>query len=382
MKKRYLVTSESVGPGHPDKICDQISDSILDVLLKRDPNSRVAVNASVKNNKVFVFGEVTTKAKIDYKKVALETLRSIGLTEDFDFNIEISTQSPDISQGVDTGGAGDQGMVIGYATNETDTYMPLPIYFSHLIMRKINEARLGGSLKWAGPDMKCQVTVDYNLVENEWESGRCPVKAIVVSVQHSEDYNEATFKKSIKGIINSVLSSENYSYYPKFDLYVNNTGSFIVGGSYGDSGLTGRKIIVDTYGGIVPHGGGAFSGKDYTKVDRSGAYAARWIAKNIVASKLAKRCEIQISYAIGRAEPISLYVNTYGTGDDNYISDMVSKLFPLTPKWIRDKLKLNKPIYAATAVYGHFGRDDLDLPWEKLDLLEDISSFSKKGEKG
>jgi S-adenosylmethionine synthetase len=379
MKK--LITSESVGPGHPDKICDQISDSILDEVLRQDKNSRVAVNVSIKNYTIFLFGEITTKAKVDYVKVAKQVISEIGLLGEYTLITEISTQSPDISQGVDTGGAGDQGMMVGYATNETEAYMPLPIYLSHSIMRRVNEARLDGSLKWAGPDMKCQVTVDYNEVENAWSSGRCPVRTIVVSVQHSESYDEEKFKASIKRIVNTVLTEENYSYYPKFDLFINNTGKFVVGGSFGDSGLTGRKIIVDTYGGVVPHGGGAFSGKDYTKVDRSGAYAARWIAKNIVAARLADRCEIHLAYAIGRAEPVSVYVNTFDTGNDEYISEMIAELFELTPKWIQKRLDLKRPIYKQTAVFGHFGRDDLDLPWERLDLMDEITEYKNARKK-
>jgi S-adenosylmethionine synthetase len=378
MKKRGLVTSESVGPGHPDKICDQISDAILDTHLDKDPNSRVAINSSIKNNKLFIFGEITTKAKVDYKKVALSVLRKIGLKEDFEIIEEVSTQSPDISQGVDTGGAGDQGMMIGYATDETEEFMPLPIYYAHGIMREINKSRLSGELRWAGPDMKCQVTIDYEIFNDAWSSGKCPVKTIVVSVQHSDDYKDKEFKSKIKWIVSDFLTKQNYSYYPKFDLFINNTGKFVTGGSYGDSGLTGRKIIVDTYGGVVPHGGGAFSGKDYTKVDRSGAYAARWIAKNIVAAKLARECEIQIAYAIGKAEPVSILVDTYGTGDDRYIEKMIKELFELTPKWIQKNLKLKKPIYGQLAVFGHFGRDDLKLPWEQLNLVDKIEKYKGK----
>jgi S-adenosylmethionine synthetase len=376
--RKGLFTSETVGPGHPDKICDQISDAILDALLTQDPNSRVAVNSSIKNNKVFVFGEVTTMAKVDYREETLKVLRGIGLKENFEIMTEISTQSPDISQGVDTGGAGDQGMMVGYATDETKDYMPLPIHIANKIMVAVDSARREGSLKWAGPDMKCQVTVDYSEINNPWNAGRCPVRTIVLSVQHSNDYLESEFKEVLGGIVRRQLMAMDYSFYPKYRLYINNTGKFVTGGSYGDSGLTGRKIIVDTYGGMVPHGGGAFSGKDCTKVDRSAAYAARWIAKNIVASGLAKECEIQIAYAIGEAKPVSISVDTKGTGDEGKIEKMIGELFELTPEWIRNRLGLRKPVYRQTSVFGHFGRPELNLPWEKLDLIDEIKNYTRK----
>jgi S-adenosylmethionine synthetase len=373
MANKGIVTSESVGYGHPDKICDQISDAVLDALLAQDPSSRVAVNASIKNNKVWVFGEVTSKAKVDYSAVALGVLRDIGLKEDFHISVDIATQSPDIAMGVDTGGAGDQGMMVGYATNETEDYMPPAIHYSHKIIRLVDQFRREGILSEALPDMKCQVTVRKICSTDPFECTNY-VTDVVLSVQHSEDYNEKTFKMTLESIVGHAIG------YIPANLFINNTGKFLVGGSYGDSGLTGRKIIVDSYGGVVPHGGGAFSGKDCTKVDRSAAYAARWIAKNIVAAQLADQCEIELSYVIGKAEPLMVTVSTFGTGKvyEWQIEDIIRKNFPLTPKWIRDKLDLRKPIYRQTAVLGHFGRNDLDLPWEKLDLVDIMKKEMKK----
>jgi S-adenosylmethionine synthetase len=367
MENKRLFTSESVGRGHPDKICDQISDAILDELIKLDPHSRVAVNASIKNNKVFVFGEVTSKAKIDYKKVTLNVLREIGLTEDFKITTEVSTQSPEISQGVDTGGAGDQGSMFGYATNETKEFMPYPIALSHELMKQADKDMRSGKFKSARPDMKAQVTFNYETNQ---------INTIVMAVQHTEDYDQEKFKRYI---LNKIMKpvAKKFGLNTNFKYYINNTGSFIVGGSYGDSGLTGRKIIVDTYGSAAHHGGGAFSGKDLTKLDRSGAYAARWIAKNIVAAGLANRCEIQVSYAIGKAEPVSVSVDTFGTGkvSDADIESAVKVLFPLSPSWIADNLDLRKPIYKQTAVFGHFGRSDVELPWEKLSLVNKLKLY-------
>jgi S-adenosylmethionine synthetase len=376
MANKGIVTSESVGYGHPDKICDQISDAVLDALLAQDPSSRVAVNASIKNNKVWVFGEVTSKAKVDYSAVALGVLRDIGLKEEFHISVDIVTQSPDIAMGVDTGGAGDQGTMVGYATNETEDYMPPAIHYAHKIMGLVEQFRREGSLPEAGPDMKCQVTVRKICKTDPFECTNY-VTDIVLSVQHSDDYNEKSFKMALESIVSHAVG------YTPANLFINNTGKFVVGGSYGDSGLTGRKIIVDSYGGVVPHGGGAFSGKDCTKVDRSAAYAARWIAKNIVAAELADQCEIELSYAIGKAEPIMITVSTFGTGKvyEWQIEDIVRKNFPLTPKWIREKLDLRRPIYRQTAVLGHFGRNDLDLPWENLDLVKDIKKEMRKWEK-
>lgn len=366
--RRGLVTSESVGPGHPDKICDQISDAILDAYLAKDPDSRVAVNVSIKNDRMFVFGEVTSKAEIVYQEVIDTVLKSIGVNTIYVVDRHVSRQSPDIAQGVDTGGAGDQGMVVGYATDETETMMPLAIHMAHGIMMEIDRGRRDGTLRWAGPDMKCQVTVDYGTANNAWNAGRCPVRAVVVSVQHSEDYEPETFRRMIEHLVKKSLYSMNYSFYPKYDLYINNTGKFVVGGSFGDSGLTGRKIVVDTYGGVVPHGGGAFSGKDCTKMDRSAAYAARWVAKKVVSLKMAKECEVHISYAIGKAEPVAVMVDSHGTGDDRAIERFIAENYPLTPKWIRDFFDLRRPIYGKTAVFGHFGRRDIELPWEDVKI--------------
>jgi S-adenosylmethionine synthetase len=360
---KKLLTAESVGKGHPDKICDQISDSILDELLTQDPNSRVAVNTSIKNNVVFIFGEVTTTANIDYKEVALNTLREIGLTEEFSIIQQISTQSPDIAQGVDTGGAGDQGTVIGYASNETPEYLSLPIAISHRLMRKAWDVK-----QMLGPDMKCQTTIDYSHPVPK-------VDTIVFSIQHPADLELGLLRSFVKEeIIKPVLEElQSNLDISNYNLYINNTGAFVIGGSYGDSGLTGRKIIVDTYGPSYPHGGGAFSGKDYTKVDRSGAYAARWLAKNIVAAGLADECGIQISYAIGKAEPIAVLLDGKNFKvDKSEIEKSILERFLLTPAWIQKTLDLKRPIYKQTAVFGHFGRLDLELPWEELNLVKEL----------
>jgi S-adenosylmethionine synthetase len=367
MKK--LLTAESVGKGHPDKICDQISDTILDEILKQDPNSRVAVNAAIKNYTVFVFGEVTTKAKVDYVEVVKELLREIGLSGKYTLISEISTQSPDIAQGVDTGGAGDQGTVIGYACNETPEYLPLPIAISHRLMREMDRYNSILAIP-LGPDGKCQVTINY--------TDKGPVlDTIVFSMQHPKIVSLEKVKHNVGTVIENTLIELKKDVFnldtSSFSSYINNTGTFIIGGSFGDSGLTGRKIIVDTYGPSYPHGGGAFSGKDYTKVDRSGAYAARWLAKNIVAAGLLDECGIQISYAIGKAEPVAVLINGKLNGieqDTTKLSEAIMKNFPLTPAWIQSTLDLKRPIYRQTAVYGHFGRLDLDLPWERLDLVE------------
>lgn len=364
---KKLLTAESVGKGHPDKICDQISDAILDELLAQDPNSRVAVNASIKNYKVFVFGEVTTTAKVNYVDVVTQILKEIGLGGSYTTIVEISTQSPDIAQGVDTGGAGDQGTVIGYASNETPEYLPLPIAISHRLMRRAWEVKMV-----LGPDMKCQVTIDYS-------SPTPKVDTIVFSIQHPEDMALGLLRSYVsEEIIKPVLAELDTVDTSDYKLYINNTGTFTVGGSFGDSGLTGRKVIVDTYGPIYPHGGGAFSGKDYTKVDRSGAYAARWLAKNIVAAGLLDKCGIQISYAIGKAEPVAVLIDGELNGsiqDTTELSEFIMERFPLTPAWIQDNLDLKRPIYKQTATFGHFGRPDLDLPWENLNLVEEFKKL-------
>jgi S-adenosylmethionine synthetase len=360
---KKLLTAESVGKGHPDKICDQISDSILDALLTQDPNSRVAVNASIKNYKIFVFGEVTTTAKVNYTDIVTKVLNEIGLNGNYITLLEISTQSPDIAQGVDTGGAGDQGTVIGYASNETPEYLPLPIAISHRLMRRAWEVKMV-----LGPDMKCQVTIDYtNPIPK--------VDTIVFSIQHPHDLEISLLRSFVKEeIIKPVLEElQSNLDISNYNLYINNTGLFVVGGSFGDSGLTGRKIIADTYGPSYPHGGGAFSGKDYTKVDRSGAYAARWLAKNIVAAGLADECGIQISYAIGKAEPVAVLLEGKNFKvDKSEIEKSILERFPLTPAWIQKTLDLKRPIYKQTSVFGHFGRLDLELPWEELNLVKEL----------
>ena len=371
---KKLFTSESVGAGHPDKICDQISDTILDAVLKGDENSRVAVEVMASNRLIIIGGEITTKTYVDFVKCAWEVLFVLGYSEnDFTVISNINSQSPDINQGVDLAngkiGAGDQGIMFGYANEETPELMPLPITLSHRLVAKAEEDRLSGKFKWAGSDMKSQVTINY-------ESGKPVVDTVLMSIQHKEEFNEKEFKEYIsKEIIQKVLNkyevdSSNYQ------VLINPTGKFVIGGPVGDTGLTGRKIIVDTYGGMGRHGGGAFSGKDYTKVDRSAAYAARWVAKHIVAAKLAKEVEIQLSYAIGLPDPISISINTFGTETISIdkIESAVRKTFDLSLDGIINKLGLKKPIYKQTATFGHFGRPDLNLPWEKLNMLKELKA--------
>jgi S-adenosylmethionine synthetase len=378
--KKGLFTSESVGPGHPDKICDQISDAILDAVLTADPKARVAIETAIKDDNVFLLGEVTSKAKINYASIAKKVLKDIGMQQTFTVVSKISKQSKDISQGVDTGGAGDQGMVFGYACRETPELMPLPISLSHSLLRKLDSLRRNPSNEKNDfsskimCDSKCQVTIDYS-------NYNPMINTVVMAVQHKDKIDLEKFREYIaKNVILPVASE--YKLNKDFKVIINGTGKFVVGGPFSDSGLTGRKIIVDTYGGAARHGGGAFSGKDSTKVDRSGAYAARWVAKNIVATNLADECEIQISYAIGRAEPVSIRIDTFGTNaagySEEYIEKMVKKLFPLTPKWIESNLDLRKPIYQQTAVFGHFGRRDIELPWEQLTLSDKIKDYLKK----
>ena len=393
--ERLLFTSESVTEGHPDKMCDQISDAILDALLEQDPMSRVACETATTTGLVMVMGEITTKGYVDIQKVVRNTVREIGYDRakyGFDCDtcgviVALDEQSPDIAMGVDKAleakenkmtdeeleaiGAGDQGMMFGYATNETDEYMPYPIYLAHKLARQLTKVRKDGTLRYLRPDGKTQVTVEYD--ENGKPSRR---DAVVLSTQHDEEVTQEQIHKDIKKyVFDEILPAEMVDENTKF--FINPTGRFVIGGPHGDSGLTGRKIIVDTYGGMARHGGGAFSGKDCTKVDRSAAYAARYVAKNIVAAGLADRCEIQLSYAIGVAQPTSIMVDTFGTSKlrEDQLVEMIRKHFDLRPAGIIKMLDLRRPIYKQTAAYGHFGRDDLDLPWEKLDKVDELKAY-------
>ena len=387
---RQLFTSESVSMGHPDKVADQISDAILDSLLAQDPQSRVACETLVTTGMAVVAGEITTNARIDYQQVVRETIKRIGYTKDaYGINgdtcavlVSLDRQSPDISQGVTEGqglfkeqGAGDQGLMFGFACDETDVLMPFPIYYAHRLVEKLAELRQKGVLPWLRPDSKSQVTVEY-----EGERVVC-VHTVVISTQHDPSVNGKTkdeevlaeikrevIEKVIKAVIPAHLLDAKTIY------YVNPTGKFVLGGPHGDCGLTGRKIIVDTYGGMGRHGGGAFSGKDPSKVDRSAAYAARWVAKNVVAAGLARRCEIQVSYAIGVAKPLSIRVDTFGTSEvgDDLLTEAVQKVFDLSPKAIITHLDLKKPIYERTAYHGHFGR--ADFTWERTDKVAELQA--------
>ena len=393
--ERRLFTSESVTEGHPDKMCDQISDAILDALMEQDPMSRVACETATTTGMVLVMGEITTNAYIDIQKIVRDTIKEIGYTRGkYGFDAEtcgvitaIDEQSTDIAMGVDKAleakehtmseeeidaiGAGDQGMMFGYASDETPEYMPYPIALAHKLSRKLTEVRKNGTLPYLRPDGKTQVTVEYD------ENGvPARLDAVVLSTQHDSEVTQDQIHKDIKKYVFDAIIPEGMVD-EKTKFFINPTGRFVIGGPHGDSGLTGRKIIVDTYGGMARHGGGAFSGKDCTKVDRSAAYAARYVAKNIVAAGLAKKCEIQLSYAIGVAHPTSIMVDTFGTGvlEDDKLVEIIRENFDLRPAGIIQMLDLRRPIYKQTAAYGHFGRTDIDLPWEKLDKVEDLKKY-------
>lgn len=378
--EKNLFTSESVSEGHPDKLCDQISDAILDECLKQDKYSRVACECFTTTNLLVIGGEITTNAKVDYEAVARDVMRKIGYTaEDLgidadtcEIKVVLDTQSSDIALGtnVEVGGAGDQGIMFGYATNETENYMPLPISMAHELVRYASELRHNGTFKHARPDMKSQVTIDYTDEKNP------KVDTILMSIQHDPDFDEAEFKSFIKEhIMKEVVRKHHMN--EDYKVFINPTGRFVIGGPHGDTGLTGRKIIVDTYGGMARHGGGAFSGKDPSKVDRSAAYMSRYMAKNIVAAGLCDRIEIQLSYAIGVKEPTSVHVETYGTNkvSDDVILEAIKKEFDLTPQGIINTLDLLNPIYGPTAAYGHFGRSDVQFPWEQLNKVEDLKKY-------
>jgi S-adenosylmethionine synthetase len=378
-----LLTSESVTEGHPDKVCDQISDGVLDEIIKQDPTARVACETFISVGFVIVGGEITTKAYIDVPSLTRDILKNIGYThEKYGFNYKtcgvlnaIGKQSPDIAQGVDIGGAGDQGMMIGYACKETDVLMPLPIMLSHWMAKKLSELRKNKTLPYLGPDGKTQVTVEYKMGVPQ------RVDSVIVSSQHTEEILDNTGNKItedaknevidnvVKEIIDPGLLDKNTKY------FVNPTGKFVIGGPQSDTGMTGRKIVVDTYGGLVPHGGGAFSGKDSTKVDRSAAYAARYVAKNVVASGIAQRCSVSLAYAIGIAEPTAVIINTFGTGiiKDIDIPKLVRRHFELTPQKIIETLDLRRPVFKKTAAYGHFGRTEPEFTWENTDIAEDLA---------
>lgn len=386
--EKILFTSESVTEGHPDKVADQISDGILDAILAQDPTARVACETVVNTGLVVLVGEITTSAVVDYQQVARDTIRKIGYTDrkyGYDADavavmVSLDKQSPDIAMGVDDAletrgqseefGAGDQGLMFGYATNETESYMPLPIDLSHKLAYQLAKVRKEKQLDYLGPDGKVQVTIEYtpeHIVKR--------IDTIVVSTQHDEEISQEQIRKDVleyvvKPVVPANLLDEETRY------FINPTGKFVIGGPVGDSGLTGRKIIVDTYGGYARHGGGAFSGKDSTKVDRSASYAARYIAKNVVAAGLADKCEIQLAYAIGVAQPVSIAVDTFGTNHvpEDKIIEVIRKEFRLTPKGIIETLNLRRPIYQQTAAYGHFGRTDIELPWEQLDKVEELKA--------
>ncbi len=382
MGKNIYFTSEFVSPGHPDKICDQISDSILDACLEKDQNSRVACETFVTTGLVIVGGEITTKTYVDVQEIVRDKIREIGYRPGMGFDADcgvmnvIHSQSPDISMGVDTGGAGDQGIMFGGAVNETTELMPLAVTLAREIIRKLTELTRNKTLAWARPDAKAQVTLAYDETGTNIEH----VETVVVSVQHNEDVTQEQIVNDLKVlVIKPVLEKYNLDYEKVKNYHINPTGRFVIGGPHGDSGLTGRKIIIDTYGGYFRHGGGAFSGKDPSKVDRSAAYAARWIAKNIVAAGIATKCEVQLSYAIGVIEPTSVKVDTFGTSEipEYEIEAIVNKIFDLTPRGIERDLELRQPKfrYQDLAAFGHIGRTDIDLPWERLNKVEELKKY-------
>jgi S-adenosylmethionine synthetase len=376
MSDRFLFTSESVTEGHPDKVADQISDAVVDAIMAEDPQGRVACETLVTTGMALLAGEITTTTYVDIPRLVRQTIREIGYTSaDYGFDCDtcsvltaIDEQSPDIAMGVDTGGAGDQGLMFGYACRETDVLMPLPITVAHRMAERLAKVRKDGTLPWVRPDGKTQITVEYD--------GHKPVRidTVVVSTQHDADIEQADIAAALRQhVIEPTLANYDVPW-ADYTCHVNPTGKFVIGGPQGDAGLTGRKIIVDTYGGSAAHGGGAFSGKDATKVDRSACYAARWVAKNLVAAGLAERCQVQVAYAIGVAEPVSVMVDSYGTGTvpDAALTRAVKKVFDLTPRGIISHLELRKPVFRRTAAYGHFGREESGFTWERTDMVEEL----------